>query len=98
MRRRFSPFAYVVFGLIALGILSRFVANPSGMIIPLAVFGLVFWLWKFPPQRWKRNPGGGWTNPGAKPREKPNKVRKARFRVIPGSKKPNDPEEPPKYH
>ncbi|WP_248925286.1 hypothetical protein [Paenibacillus hamazuiensis] len=91
MNRRLPAYAYVIFGLVAVGILARFVSDPRGMIVPIVVFGVVFLLYKFPPSRWQRRK----TAPGprfAKPKEK----RRAPFRVIQGNKPDDD--DLPKYH
>ncbi|WP_026326291.1 hypothetical protein [Paenibacillus ginsengihumi] len=77
---------YVVFGLLAIGLL----VSISNLIIPIAVFAVIFLLYKFPPDRWRRFK---WSGGGRKPR---GKTRNAKFRVIPGSKDSSD--EPPKYH
>ena len=47
---------YVILFLIGVGILYQFAINPRGMIIPLAVFGAVYLLYKFPPSRWRQFP------------------------------------------
>lgn len=78
MRRRRQYVQYTVFALIAIGFLSSLAANPGGWIIPLAVFGVVFYLWKFPPNREKTK----------------GKTKKARFRVIEGNKSDDSQEPP----
>jgi hypothetical protein len=98
--RRFTPFSYVILVLIAIGILDRLLAGPSGMIIPLLVFGVIFLLWKYPPNIIARKTSQTWSqyrrHGGA---GKGNRTTKSgRFRVIPGSKDSNDHEEPPRYH
>lgn len=85
--------AYAVFILIAVGILYQFALNPSGMIIPLLVFGAVFLLYKYPPSRIRRELGR-FTRPRGPETPKRN-VKKAKFRVIRGNKKDDD---PPRYH
>jgi len=88
---------YVVFGFIAIGILSMIAKNPGGAIIPVVVLGGVFLLYKYPPQRWtflKRggSPMRGFSDgPGGK-----RKTKRAKFRVIPGTKPDDD--DKPKYH
>jgi len=91
MNRRLPAYAYVIFALIAVGIMARFTADPSGMIIPIAVFGIVFLLYKFPPNRWKRYKAASSFNRFAKTKRK-----RKLFRVIPGNKRDDD--DLPKYH
>ncbi|TVY11473.1 hypothetical protein [Paenibacillus cremeus] len=90
MRNRQSTLAYIIFGLIAIGILANIFANPGAFIIPVLVFGVIFWLYKFPPNRWRN--GSGRTQA----RYSKGKRRNATFRVINGNKDGSD--EPPKYH
>jgi len=88
---------YVILFLIGVGILYQFAINPRGMIIPLAVFGAVYLLYKFPPSRWRQFPSSRWRrDPGkfAGPRGEKmpgHSVRKAKFRVIRGNKKDGEP-------
>jgi len=91
--KRFSATDYVVFGLLAIGLLSLFVHNPGPFIIPLLVFGGVFLLYKFPPGRFASSRSS--RSQGSRFRERDR--RKSSFRVIPGKKDAPD-EEPPKYH
>jgi len=89
---------YVIIGLIAIGIISLIVRNPGAAVIPVAVFGIVFLLYKFPPDRWR-----GWlhnfrarmSGTGSGRGGKRN-VKKAKFRVISGNKPDRD--DPPRYH
>lgn len=96
MYRRFRASDYIIFGLLAIGILSGVVRNPAPFIIPILVFGTIFLLYKFPPDSWKRrrapkNPRRGPVRPTEKER------RKANFRVIYGNKSDSE-DEPPRYH
>jgi hypothetical protein len=101
MMRRGPGIAIYVIGFLAgLGILVQFAADPTSILIPLIVFGVIFLLWKFPPRTWKH--GGPFRNPQGRTRTKTassaGKSRRAKFRVIEGNKgKPRD-EEPPPYH
>ncbi|MBU7317127.1 MULTISPECIES: hypothetical protein [Paenibacillus] len=90
MRNRNSTVAYVIFGLIAIGILASVLSNPGTFIIPILVFGVIFFLYKFPPNRWRQP-----KRPSSSRFQK-GKRRNATFRVIQGSKDSSD--EPPKYH
>lgn len=86
MKNRSIAF-YVIAGLIVIGIISsiRF------WIVPVLVFGVIFFLYKFPPNTWSGRFGRSSNARGTKR----GKTRNAKFRVIPGSK---DSEDPPKYH
>lgn len=88
MRNRNRWVTYVVLGLLALGIIASIFSNPSRYIIPLLVFGVIFWLYKYPPNRWR--------NKSNNARFSKTKRRNASFRVIRGNKDSSD--EPPKYH
>lgn len=81
--------SYIIFGLIAIGLLAQLVYEPGSILVPLLVFAIIFWLYKFPPGRSRRQ--GGRPSAGRKTTE-----RKQTFRVIRGNKH-ND-EEPPRYH
>lgn len=85
---------YVVIGLIAIGIISMIARNPGAAVIPVVVLGGVFLLYKYPPDRWKalfRNAGDRAAGMNGR-----RQAKRAKFRVIPGSKQNRD--EPPKYH
>ncbi|TLS52979.1 hypothetical protein FE782_06300 [Paenibacillus antri] len=92
---------YVIVGLIAIGILSMIVRNPSGAIIPVVVLGGVFLLYKYPPQRWKflrndRRDGSGMWGASDGGVRKGRTTKRAKFRVIQGNKPDDD--DKPKYH
>jgi hypothetical protein len=88
---------YIVIGLIAIGILSMIARNPAGAIIPVAVLGTVFLLYKYPPQQWRgmmhRAKSFGTSDGTGK---NARKTKRAKFRVIPGTKRDDD--DIPKYH
>ncbi|WP_028548798.1 hypothetical protein [Paenibacillus sp. UNC451MF] len=88
MKKRFSIATYVVLGLALIGIASKALQ----LIIPIIVFGAIFFLYKYPPSRW-RKPAFSTKSSG---RTKEKRTRNASFRVIDGNK--GSPEEPPKYH
>lgn len=103
MRRfgRQSIMTYVIVGLMIIGLLYSIGSNFSKWIIPVAVFGLIFLLYRYPPSSWRylaqrfRSGGfGGFGGRGDKTFGK--KTKKAKFTVIRGSKPDDD--EPPKYH
>lgn len=83
--------AYLIFGLVAVGILSKLFSSPTTMLVPLLVLGGVFLLYKYPPRgmRHRSTRSNHRTH-----RSKTSK--KAAFRVIRGNKRDDD--EPPRYH
>ncbi|MDD9267498.1 hypothetical protein ACFPES_10735 [Paenibacillus sp. GCM10023248] len=85
MRRRFSPVEIAIGVLIAIGLL----VNLPTLFIPILVLGIIFLLYKFPPNRWKTISFG----------RGPSKVKRknAKFRVINGSKD-SDSDDYPRYH
>ncbi|NHN31059.1 hypothetical protein [Paenibacillus agricola] len=85
---RFSIATYIIFGLALIGLVSR----ATQYIIPIVVFGVIFLLFKFPPNKW----GKSKTTTTRSGRTKEKRTRDATFRVINGSKGSSD--EPPKYH
>jgi len=104
---------YVVLGLLAIGVLSAVFRDPKSAIIPVAVFGIVFLLYKFPPSRWKAWLRGAQNRASGKRREtgplggikrgvKPGPYAKARN--VQRAKfrvipgSKTDRDEPPKYH
>lgn len=88
MKKRFSIATYVVLGLALIGIASKALQ----LIIPIIVFGAIFFLYKYPPNRW-RKPSFSAKGTG---KAKERRTRNASFRVIDGNK--GSSEEPPKYH
>ena len=88
MHRRSRTIGYIILALIAIGILTDF----GNWLIPLVVFGLVFYFYKFPPNRFRR----GSRNRNNQSTHRNKTSRKAVFHVIKGNKK--DDEEPPHYH
>ncbi|WP_281886510.1 hypothetical protein [Paenibacillus sp. YYML68] len=93
MRQRNNMFAYIIFALIAIGVLASLLSKPGAFLIPLLIFGGIFLLYKYPPHTWKQlsRRSGTMNSRGAK-------SKRATFRVIPGNKRSSDSEEPPKYH
>lgn len=79
---------YVIFGLMTIGILASISANLRAWAIPLLVFGLVYLLYKFPPDRLLRS----FKQKSSKPKKK---YKQAKFRVIDGQRRDD---EPPTYH
>lgn len=91
MYKRNRIWTYIVFGFIAIGILANVLRHPGAFLIPLFVFGGVFWLYKFPPNRWR------WRHSKTGSRFSKGKRKTGSFRVIHGNKD-SDSDEPPKYH
>jgi hypothetical protein len=88
-RRHSKALSYIIFGLIAIGLL----VNIRSMILPLLIFGIIFYLYKFPPKQYQRGQKYNSGRPTARPQPK---SKKSMFRVIKGNKKDDD--EPPKFH
>ncbi|KIL41125.1 hypothetical protein SD70_08775 [Gordoniibacillus kamchatkensis] len=84
MRNRFSVGSYIVFALIAIGLLVNF----TYFFIPIVVLGTIFLLYKYPPSSWRKV---------TMYRKDDRKRRNSRFRVINGSKRDGY-DEPPRYH
>lgn len=103
MKRR-PPLSVLIVGfLVVLGIGYRFMTRPSDLLIPIIVFGVIFLLWKYPPQTWKgRGPWSGSSpkRPGkSSPTAQSKAAKRAKFRVIQGNKgRHDDDEDTPKYH
>ena len=53
MRSQKPLMTYVLFILIAIGVLTQISAGYRVLLIGVIVFGLVFLLYKFPPDRWR---------------------------------------------
>jgi hypothetical protein len=85
MRSRFSFGSSIVFALIAIGL----IVSLRALLIPIVVLGTIFLLYKFPPSTWRKV---------TMYRKDDRKRRTARFRVINGSKRDDDYEEPPRFH
>lgn len=86
---------YVIVGLGVIGILTTLLRDIAGAIIPIVVLGGVFLLYKFPPSKWKSmmRSASTWTDSNGPSR---HKTKRAKFRVIPGTKRDDD--DTPKYH
>lgn len=81
-------FWYVILGLIVIGFVSRL----RHLLVPVLVLGAIFLLYKFPPNRWMRNSSR--THSSSKQR----RAKRAKFRVIDGSGREDNDNEPPRYH
>src|SRR5689334_7815165 len=98
MYRRLSPPDYIIYGLLVVGIVSRFIMNPKPLLLPLLVFGAIFLLYKYPPNRHNKR---GRTRvirgkPSARQQRQDDKARrKSNFRVIYGNK-PDSEDDPPR--
>ncbi|WP_054949498.1 hypothetical protein [Numidum massiliense] len=51
MRHRAHGWMYAVFVFLAIGMISMLITNPARLVLPLIIFGAIFYLYKFPP-RW----------------------------------------------
>jgi hypothetical protein len=104
MKNRNSWVANILYAVIGIGILIGIITALSFILIPVIVLGLIFLLYKFPPNRWKMRSRPTF-KPGRLSREREKAERKARqqkaskFRVIDGRKnRDSSDDEPPKYH
>lgn len=94
--RRFAASDFIVFSLLALGILASVIRSPGPFVIPIVVFGSIYLLYKFPPAKWRlRSAPKRYKVEQA--REKERARRRAAFRIISGNKPTSD-DEPPQYH
>lgn len=86
---------YIILTLIVIGVISLIFTNPKDLIVPIAVFGIIYLLYKFPPQ---------FASNRANTYKSVNKRRKSKSRaklhVIDGKKSimEIDDDEKPKYH
>lgn len=102
--RRYHPGVIIVVVLLVIGLITSIARDPSFLIIGAAVFGVIFLLYKFPPDRWFGRQSGSAKRPQIKPsartaQKMQAKTKPARknipFRVIEGGK---DDDDLPKYH
>ena len=100
MRGRITPLMAILLTLMAIGAVTMVLESPGYFIIPAVVFGIVFLLYKFPPDRFrKRNYRA--PRPPARDRRKTGAGTASRrktvpFRVIDGGR--DDDGDRPKYH
>lgn len=100
MKRRTHWSTYTIAALLVIGITVSLANRPSQLIIPLVIFGGVFLLWKYPPNRWRQQ------RKHTRSTSSPNRAKSARdkrkpmpFKVIQGNKKDEKDSEPPyPYH
>ncbi|OUM96887.1 MAG: hypothetical protein A9Z00_04775 [Thermobacillus sp. ZCTH02-B1] len=102
MRGKITPLAAVLLTLAAVGIVATLRERPALLIIPAAVFGIVYLLYRFPPDRFRKRRYRA-PQPPARDRRKTGSGagafsrRKALpFRVIEGGR--DDDGNRPKYH
>lgn len=72
MLRRANGWMYVIVALIAIGVFAQLAANPISVIVPLVIFGIIFYLFKFPPRwllRWVQQPPASMKRKYAKQRD-----------------------------
>lgn len=50
MYRRTNNWVYIVIILIAIGLFGRLASNPLGILLPLILFAIIFFLFKYPPK------------------------------------------------
>lgn len=73
----------LIVALIAIGLGDQLLDNPFSILFPLAIGGIIYYLYKFPP-RWLLRLT---SHRPPTPRKKEAKPKKRRFRVIDGNKK-----------
>jgi len=100
MRGKITPLMAVLLVLAAIGIFATLRESPGLLLIPAVVFGIVFLLYKYPPDRLRKRNYRAPRQP-ARDRRKtgsgPSSRRKAvPFRVIEGGR--DDDGDRPKYH
>jgi hypothetical protein len=89
MKKRFPIVAYIILGLALIGLASQALQ----LVIPIVVFAVIIFLYKFPPNTWGKRK---WPGSRSGPKARDKRSRNASFRVIDGNKGSSD--EPPKYH
>lgn len=105
MRSRIQPWFAVVLVLMGIGLASRLYQGAAqSLIIPLVLIAVVFLLYKFPPDRWRKpNYRGSASKTNRKSdvrasaaKAKADRRKASTFTVIEGRKSKED--EPPRYH
>jgi len=103
MRNRIQPWFAVVLALMAIGVVTRMLqGSVESWAIPVGLVAIVFLLYKFPPDRWRKPRPRNRTS-AKRPRPdfrgsayKSERKRSSPFTVIEGRKNRDD--EPPRYH
>lgn len=87
--RQKLPF-YVIAALMIIGLLSVMLRNIGNFLLPVLVFGTIFFLYKYPPNRWRQlvyQARSRFASTGTRSRRR---TKRAKFRVIEGSKREDD--------
>jgi hypothetical protein len=95
MPRKMSPLFIIILALVGIGLLADSINNPAQIIIPVAVFGLIFLMYKYPPGSVRSRPKAKPQQRGETMQGKPRTRKNMPFRVIEGGK---DDDNLPKYH
>jgi len=98
MKKRFTISTYVLMALIGIGLIYSLWKNPIWFLLPLLVFGIIFLLYKFPPNRYQMKQSERAKYKSALRKQKERHKKMAAFKVIQGSRSDQDSEEPPPYH
>lgn len=87
---------YIILALAAIGLL----VSARQLLIPIGVFGVIYLLWKYPPDRWMGRARSSKSGPASRSekRRKGATTKTGKFRVIDGSKKKEEQDDTPKYH
>jgi len=81
----FKGWHWVILGLIIIGLFAQFISSPLSIIIPIVIFGIVYYLYKRPPIWLQRLAYRNTHFPYPQPTKK--KRNRYPFRVIDGKKK-----------
>lgn len=96
--KKWSVPAIIIMSLLGIGVIYGVLTDMRSFLIPIIVFGLIYVLYKFPPDRWRSRSGSAspQVRPGnrSQPAKRP-KSQRTPFRVIEGGKEDDD---LPKYH
>lgn len=97
MNRRIPPAGIAILALLLIGIIWS--SSAADLILAVAVFGTVFVLWKFPPNRWRKKETSRKSAPTSRSKAK-EKRKNHPFRVIQGNKRDDDDDSdrPRMYH
>lgn len=102
MPRKLSLPTIIILSLVVIGLVSQTISNPYQLLIPVAVFGVIYLLYKFPPgaaaAKAKTKPQQRYKASARKDQQQANRTKTRKnmpFRVIEGGK---DDDDLPKYH
>jgi len=91
--KRFPLLTWILLFFFAIGVFRIFMFRPSSVLVPLIVFGAIFYFFKNPEKLKFRQQNDNYKAPTAKSKNRSNK-----FTVIDGKFTDVKDDEPPKYH